>query len=171
MSPNFRGYKLYCHNTGSSMIEVLVTTVILAIGLLGVAGLQTTSLRQGNSLQTDLQLQVLAQDLMERAMAFEDLDGTGLFNKTTVPKSEPERCSESYCSRAQIVAYELWAWSSRVKSELPSGSYDLDFKAGEYRLAMTWDHDGDGKVTKPGSDDCKSVGGADDCFFVAFRVR
>lgn len=54
------------NNKGFSLIEVLVGLVILAIGLLAIAGMQITSIR-GNYFSSSLtQATILAQDRMEK---------------------------------------------------------------------------------------------------------
>lgn len=58
-----------CHQTGSTMIEVLVALLILAIGLLGMAGLQTLSLRNAHDAYLRTQATILAVDMVERMRA------------------------------------------------------------------------------------------------------
>ena len=54
------------NNKGFSLIEVLISLVILAIGLLAIAGMQVTSIR-GNSFSNNLtQATILAQDRLEQ---------------------------------------------------------------------------------------------------------
>jgi type IV pilus assembly protein PilV len=54
---------------GFSLIEVLVTLIILSIGLLGLAALQTTSVREGFDSGQRSQATWLAQELVERMRA------------------------------------------------------------------------------------------------------
>lgn len=51
---------------GSSLLEVLVTMVVLAFGLLGMAGLQAASLKVNQSAMQRSQATVLAHDMFER---------------------------------------------------------------------------------------------------------
>uniref|UniRef100_UPI00356AF887 type IV pilus modification protein PilV n=1 Tax=Marinobacter sp. TaxID=50741 RepID=UPI00356AF887 len=54
---------------GFGLIEILVALLILAIGLLGMASLQTTSLQQTTGSQTRTQAILLADDIVERIRA------------------------------------------------------------------------------------------------------
>lgn len=52
--------------TGTSLIEVLVTLVLISVGLLGVAALQLTSLRNNQESYVRSQAAVLAADVLDR---------------------------------------------------------------------------------------------------------
>src|SRR6185295_1538044 len=54
---------------GFTMIEVLVSLVVLSIGLLGVAALQLTSLRSNHSSAMRSQATFLAYDIIDRMRA------------------------------------------------------------------------------------------------------
>ncbi len=56
-------------NRGATMIEVLVAIVVLSIGLLGLAGLQMTSLQSNHSAYLRSQATLLAYDLSDRMRA------------------------------------------------------------------------------------------------------
>lgn len=62
---------------GFTLIEVLVGLIILAIGLLGLAGLQMKALRHNNDAYHRSQATLLAYDIMDRMRANRDkaLDG------------------------------------------------------------------------------------------------
>ncbi|MDQ1303547.1 MAG: type pilus assembly protein PilV, partial [Pseudomonadota bacterium] len=55
--------------SGLSLIEVLITVVLVSIGLLGLAGLQLTSVRNSNSSGERFMATTLAQDIIERMRA------------------------------------------------------------------------------------------------------
>ncbi|MEX2320836.1 MAG: type IV pilus modification protein PilV, partial [Saccharospirillum sp.] len=55
--------------SGYSLIEVLVTVVVLAVGLLGVAGVQALGLRTANVALDHNRVTVLATDMAERIRA------------------------------------------------------------------------------------------------------
>ena len=52
--------------TGSSLLEVLVAVVILAFGLLGLAGLQISSVKSSHSAYLRSQATLLAYDMADR---------------------------------------------------------------------------------------------------------
>lgn len=51
---------------GLSLLEVLVSVVILSIGLLGLAGLQATALKSGHSAYLRSQATILAYDILDQ---------------------------------------------------------------------------------------------------------
>lgn len=56
-------------NRGFSMIELLVAVLVLAIGLLGVAGVQLLSMQQTSNSNMRSQATLAAQDVAERVRA------------------------------------------------------------------------------------------------------
>ena len=56
-------------SAGFSLVEVLVSIVILSVGLLGTAGLMSASLRNTNTAYYRSQATVLADDLIDRMRA------------------------------------------------------------------------------------------------------
>lgn len=54
---------------GFTLIEVLVALLVLSVGLLGIAGLQLTSLRSNHSAYLRSQATILAYDILERMRA------------------------------------------------------------------------------------------------------
>ena len=57
------------HGRGFTLIEVLVTMLILSIGLMGMAGLQAVSLKMNQSAHLSSQATFLAYDIIDRMRA------------------------------------------------------------------------------------------------------
>ena len=64
------------YQTGMTLIEVLVTVLILAIGLLGAAVIQLNALRITDSSRMTSQASFIAYDLLDRMRANPDADYT-----------------------------------------------------------------------------------------------
>lgn len=118
--------------SGFGLIEVLVSVLILAIGLLGLAGLQTQSLRFNNESFFRTQATLLAMDLADRMRANREIISTtpGAYEFSaaqTVPESYPQ-CDASACSPAQLAEYDFAEWKKRAVEVLPgvSASVELD---------------------------------------------
>lgn len=58
-----------CSEHGFTLIEVLVTMLILSIGLMGIAGLQAVSLKMNQSAHLSSQATFLAYDIIDRMRA------------------------------------------------------------------------------------------------------
>lgn len=107
--------------SGSSLIEVMVSLFVLAIGLLGVLAMQTRSAQYNQSAYSYSQAVYLANDLAERISA--NMEGA-LDYAAAMPDSEPTACQEQPgmpCSTADMIEHDLWRWSQNVKSRLPDG--------------------------------------------------
>ena len=68
---------------GSTLIEILVTLVILAIGILGVFALQTSSLKSNQNSYLRTQATILSYDIMERIRANRQGVNNGSYNNPT----------------------------------------------------------------------------------------
>lgn len=65
---------------GFSLLEVLIAVVVLSIGLLGIAGLQTYSLQTNQSAAQVSQATFLAQDILDRMRANPDAAKNGNYD-------------------------------------------------------------------------------------------
>ncbi|MDN6320156.1 MAG: type IV pilus modification protein PilV [Marinobacter sp.] len=159
---------------GTTMIEVLVAVLILAVGLLGVAGLQSMSLKNTSDVFFEQQAMSYSQDLINRIMANRNAADDGDYAATS-PTTEPaDDCSASDCTSAQMATWDLWQWNEALINGFaspPSAATTVswDGALGEYTVSITWDAAGSGSVyTAPTctSADNNSAG----CFFAAYRV-
>ncbi|HSP31767.1 MAG TPA: type IV pilus modification protein PilV, partial [Halomonas sp.] len=65
---------------GFTMLEVLVSMIVIAIGLLGYAGLQATSMKNGNTAYLRSQATMLSHDIVERMRVNRAVALTGTYN-------------------------------------------------------------------------------------------
>ena len=116
---------------GFSLIEVLVSIVILGIGLLGAAGLQLSTLRSNHftaqaSIATQLVRDYEEITQMVRSASISTSEGTsalsGLDTNTTDTATTPTcQSSSATCTSNQLAAFMLKEWKVRVTAELPGG--------------------------------------------------
>ncbi|UZE95603.1 type IV pilus modification protein PilV [Alkalimarinus alittae] len=129
--------------SGVSLIEVLVTVLILAIGLLGVASLQSLSLKGGTQSFLNSRAQMVTSDLVDRMMANMDSAVDGDYAGTPVAAEPTPNCHTASCSGAQMAAHDLWQVSDRMTNEmlLLRGALSVAYDAAtrEYSIAITWD--------------------------------
>lgn len=104
---------------GFTLIEVLITLIVFAIGILTVAGLQIVSKKTNYDAVQRTTASMLAQDIIQRMRAngdtswgsyiTEDLGGSSL----GVPASN---CSTAgvTCSPAQMATYDLYSWEQAI---------------------------------------------------------
>ena len=118
--------------TGFSLIEVLVSIVILGIGMLGAAGLQLATLRSNHftaqaSVATQLVRDYEEITQMLRSTNISTSEGTsalsGLDTSTSTTSPAPTSCQskDAACDASALAAFMLSEWKDRVKNELPGG--------------------------------------------------
>ena len=154
--------------TGFSLIEVLVSIVILGIGMLGAAGLQLATLRSNHftaqaSVATQLVRDYEEITQMLRSAAISSSEGTsalsGLDTATADSSTIPNcQTTTATCDSGQLAVFMLDEWKARVKTQLPGGravvcrdSAPKDTSgtnAGLYHWA--WDDKGDMLMVKIG---------------------
>lgn len=113
--------KLLRSQTGVSLIEVLVSLTILAIGILGIASLQALSLRNSNSASYRSIATAQAQDMADRIRANTTPTLTGQYNQMTGSPVNPG-CIASGCTSANLANYDYWRWNNELANTLPSGA-------------------------------------------------
>jgi type IV pilus assembly protein PilV len=118
---------------GTSLIEVLVTILIVSFGMLGVAGVVGMGLKGNHSSYGRTQASLLAADIVDRMRANRltaqaaakpyDLALTGTPSGTTIP------------------AQDLIAWRAALAAALPSGTGSVSMNATTLKVTVLvqWD--------------------------------
>ncbi|MDT8427356.1 MAG: type IV pilus modification protein PilV [Pseudomonadales bacterium] len=107
--------------TGTTLIEVLVSLLILSVGLLGMAGLQTVSLRNTQAAYQRTQATLSAQDMMERMRANPQGVNSGAYNNAGSAISAA--CmSATGCSAGALALHDVAEWQAALLAALPAGT-------------------------------------------------
>lgn len=97
-------------NSGFTLVEVLVTVVILAIGLLGLAGLQVNGLLHNTTAYERSQAIFLAYDIIDRMRANRE----NVADYATALDIQPTNTNcfgtAADCTPAEIAAFDLNQW-------------------------------------------------------------
>lgn len=101
------------HQSGLSLIEVLITVVLVSIGLLGLAGLQLTSVRNSSSSSERFVATTLAQDILERMRANR--------NRAIGPGRVYNLAMGADPGVGGVEGADLDAWKEAIEAALPSG--------------------------------------------------
>ena len=108
--------------TGFTLIEVLVSMVILAIGLLGLAGMQTIALKDNQDAFFYAQASSLAYEMSDRIKV-----NAVEWRAATLPTVSTD-CNDSCnsvihtCTPTQMAQYDYCAWQANVKSRIATGA-------------------------------------------------
>ena len=115
---------------GFSLMEVLVTVLILAIGLLGLAGLQGASIQANHSANLRTQATYLAYEIVDAMRA----------NPTQTAAGNYLVAYGTMAFGADVASIDLAAWRSRVQGLLPAGGSEIILDAnGIYVVSVRWD--------------------------------
>lgn len=118
---------------GTTLIEVLVSIVILSIGLLGTAGLLVNSMRSVSEQGNTNGASIYARELGERMMANRNvaMTTTGnpyLFDTSvsgTWPNAGSLSCGSTFCTAADRATWDVAEWGKRVRTAGSTGSASI----------------------------------------------
>lgn len=129
---------------GFSLVEVLVTLLILKVGLLGVLAAQTFSLRQLQDAIQRTQAIALSHGLLSEIRANPRLTavlGPQLTRQSEFP-SEPTCNLEHACTADQVAAMQLNSWANSLQTSagasLFNPSFCLQQQGASVQLAVSW---------------------------------
>lgn len=108
---------------GFTLMEVLVTMVILGVGLLSVAGLQMKALGGSHQASVRSQATTLAAGMADRMRANPIGTKAGDYDGQPPPDKDPgEDCHENPCSPPEMARYDAWQWKDKLETRLPGGA-------------------------------------------------
>jgi type IV pilus assembly protein PilV len=111
-------------SNGFSMIEVLVSLFILAVGLLGLATLQMTNLKNNHSAQQRTTASVLAYSLLDRIRLNKTAD------YTLAMTADP--------SGSTLKDNDLESWIDTVETSLPDGDGSVSIAGDIVTVTVQW---------------------------------
>jgi len=112
------------HQTGFTLLEVLVSLVVLSVGLLGIGKLMMFSSRANDSAYLRSQATDLAYSILDDMRANQQDAVNGLYNIGLGAYGNPGfTCtSASPCTvSGQLAQYDLYKWKSTMLTDLPTG--------------------------------------------------
>lgn len=139
--------------TGVSMIESLVAILVLAIGVMGLAGLQARSLVETRLTNARANALLLANDLAERMRLNRnaavstnladryDLNFGGTGCGTNICSDIVRNsCVNGVCSPRDLRTFDLADWTLQVRQLLPGGQARIDVPtaSGQIRVTFRW---------------------------------
>lgn len=151
---------------GVGMLEVLIALLVLAVGVLGFAGLQMTALNKSDEANHRAAAVLIAQEAIERFELNPSQRNTYLTNGWTAGTAgaTPNGACinpEEACSSAQIATWDIAQLSWQAANLIPGGrimAADCDFNNQLTCVIVSWDEqdptecmDNDGLLVEEGS--------------------
>jgi type IV pilus assembly protein PilV len=114
---------------GFSMLEILISLVIIAIAMLGAAGLQLNVMRLNNGSQSRTQAIFLAADMAERLETNKVGAVAGSYNMpaqwTNVSSVAGTDCTATTCDSPSLAAWDISMWGQSISSLLPNACWGV----------------------------------------------
>lgn len=104
---------------GMTLVEVLVTLVLISIGLLGVGALQLTTLRNNQESYVRSQAAMLAADILDRMRS----NQTG-FNAGNYDMASDASGFDQAGAASTVAATDIAAWQASINRLLPGSDAD-----------------------------------------------
>lgn len=112
--------------SGFTLIEVLVAVLVLSIGLLGLAGLMASSIRNNQSAYQRTQATWLAYDIVDRMRANRPAALAGNYNTAL---GAPANCAAAPALAGAMAAQDLTEWKNQIACVLPAGDGEVEVDA------------------------------------------
>jgi len=125
---------------GATLIEILIAVVILAVGLIGMAGLQATSVQSNQGAYYRSQASILANDMADRMRTNRDSALAGGYTIADFPTSSSS--NEVTGNRAQKDKAE---WLNGLATSLPDGTGSVTLNSGVFTISVRW-NDNRGRI-------------------------
>lgn len=115
------------HQRGASLLEVLVTILILAFGLLGIAGMTTSSLQTAKLSQFQSTALQLANEYAERmrgnieGVKAGDYDLADGYDGDSSIEAVPTCSVADSCTPAELASIDQTEWLNHLRNHLPAG--------------------------------------------------
>lgn len=110
------------------MIEVLVALVVLSIGLMGMAGIQQTGVRNNHNALLHSQASMLAYEIADFMRGNLGAVRFGRYNTDTANTTNPPSCADTAegsaedCTTTEMATFHLSVWANHLAAHLPSGT-------------------------------------------------
>jgi type IV pilus assembly protein PilV len=130
---------------GFSLVEAMVALVVLAVGMLGIAGLYVTTLRSGGGAINRMQAVGLAEDLADRIRANR---AANVAYQGAAANNNCYGAGAVDCAPALMAANDLFVWQQQVQNPqtLPGGAGNVAVVGAAppytYTITVSWAEQG-----------------------------
>jgi len=139
-------------SSGFTLLEVLIALLILSVGLLGLASLQTRGLALGHNAYLRSQAVLLTRDMAERIRVNSNYVLTTEASSATEYTIDYDQtptntdCSAASCTPIQLAQYDIDQWLTSLRNILPAGDGQISKTGVDYVITVRWDSERNGVV-------------------------
>lgn len=140
---------------GFSLLEVLITTLVLSLGLLGLAALQIAGVRDTQSAYLKSQVVNRSHQIVDLMRANRDAARAGVYDDAF------EQRVDSYCGIGGpgTVRSDLCAWERALTATLPDGAGSVEVDGRTATVCIRWAEPR--RAFDVGTDECGTAAGGD----------
>lgn len=154
--------QLFKHQSGFTMIEILVTVFVLAVGVLGLMGMQAIGLQNNHSAYVKSQVISSINEMVDRMRANEvGLNGNRYASVDTSTLANPGydctnvftgTTSGTECNDQEIALSDIYTWGKGLSAMLPSGYGTVTcndspcVNGSNHTITVFWDDNRDGSA-------------------------
>ncbi|MBN8279263.1 MAG: type IV pilus modification protein PilV [Gammaproteobacteria bacterium] len=113
--------------SGTTLIEILITVILVSVGLLGLAGLQLATVQNTNSAAERFEATTLARDILERMRANRQQALNGQYDLAMGDDPDVDG----------LAGDDLNAWMDSLAA-LPNGDGSVDVDDGVVTIEVEW---------------------------------
>jgi type IV pilus assembly protein PilV len=145
-----RGTPAGCQH-GFSLLEVMIALLVLSVGLLGIAGLQTFSLQFNHQSYERTQATALISEIFDRIMANPTAARAGDYNSVAANTTSADYLAYGSCpttgcaTTSQLATYDKFIWKLAIEnSKMAQGQGSItrvnptDPASLVYDITVTW---------------------------------
>ncbi|MDH3532298.1 MAG: type IV pilus modification protein PilV [Gammaproteobacteria bacterium] len=121
---------------GLTLIEVLISLIILSLGILGLTTLQTASLNFNSAASQRTQATVLAYGMADRMRANRQ---AALGDAYNIAVEDPAPACAAPSTAGTLAAQDISAWRMALACRLPLGTGSITRNGNEFTLTVFWD--------------------------------
>jgi type IV pilus assembly protein PilV len=136
-------------HSGFSLIEAMVSLVVLSVGMIGIAAMYGQGLGAGRTALYRSQAINLAADMGDRIRT-NRLGGAAYGGAPADNGCDPIGGGGVDCAPAAMAAHDLFVWGPQVAQLLPNGVGAVQYAGGvppTYTIQVTWQEVGLGPLT------------------------
>lgn len=127
------------HQSGFTLLEVLVAIVVISLGLLGLAGLQAATLRNNQIAYYRAIAIQQTYDMADRIRANQAGVTAGSYNNLTATIPADPDCVTNTCTAANMAVADHSQWNNNNARLLPAGTGTVAAAAGgAFDITVSW---------------------------------